>query len=390
MKQHQVIIAFLLGAILLTGCAVMEGFAADEVTPTPLPVVENKGIVAEGRIVPRDHSSLVFLMGGTISEVLVDEGQRVSKDQVLVRLKDREQAEAALSLARAEELSAQQGLDKLNEKALLQFEQARAARNEAEKVFTAAWETLDELDTQETLDDIDDARSEVVDLQDDLKEKEDNLDKYLDLSEDNATRNNAQDEVDTARQRLNEALRKRDGLIQDLNLARARYDLADQQLADARTEVEKRQNGEANADDLALAQARLKSARAQVVAAEATLQHLELKAPFDGVVVDLRVSESEPIAPNQTVLVLADLSTLFVETTDLRELDVVNIKEGDTVKVIPDALPEVELPGEVVRIGQYPEQRGGDVVYRVRIRLLEVDDRLRWGMTVDVNFKEHD
>jgi multidrug resistance efflux pump len=87
------------------------------------------------------------------------------------------------------------------------------------------------------------------------------------------------------------------------------------------------------------------------------------------------------------VLLLADLNTLYVETSDLSETDVVKIKEGQEVEVVADALPEVTLKGTVERISDQFGTKGGDIVYTVRIRLSDPDPRLRWGMTVEVRFK---
>jgi len=388
MKKQMDFIAILLVSILLGGCAVIESATTREPLPTPLPPLENTDIIAEGRIVPRDYSNLFFIPGGTVSEILVQEGDTVNTDQALIRLKDQEQAEAALAAAQAEQLAAQQALDDLNEKARLQFELARTALLEAEMAYTNAWEALDKLDTQPTQDKIDDARSEVVDRQDELDEQEETLQKYSDLAEDHATRKRAQDNVDNARQRYNEAVRKRDRLIQELEIARAHFDLAEARLEDARLEFEMRQSGQPNPDDISLAQARLDHALAQVKAAEAAQSQLELRAPFSGVVVNVLISEGEPVGPGQVVLVLADLSEWYIETVDLHERDVVKIRAGQTAAILPDALPETVLSGEIETIGQYPEQRGGDVVYRVRLRLLQSEPRLRWGMTVDVNFSE--
>ncbi len=42
---------------------------------------------------------------------------------------------------------------------------------------------------------------------------------------------------------------------------------------------------------------------------------------------------------------MADFSAWYVETTDLNELEVVNIKEGQQVEIRPDALENLVLTG---------------------------------------------
>lgn len=372
----------------LAGCSALP-WTQSAPQETPIPTVrENGGVLAEAKLVPNDSASLFFLSGGTVADVLVKEGDAVKKGDVLARLSDVEQAQAALDAAKAEELAAQQALDTLNEKARLTSEQAHTALLEAERAYLDAWEALDNIDTDEHQDRIDDAKQEVADREKELEDAQDELEKYLDLTEDNATRKSAQDKVDDAQRRYDEAIRKRDRLINELESARAAFALAKERLEDARRTYEARTEGKPDPDDLALAQARLTAAQAQVKAAQATLDRLAIRAPFDGVVTEVRISAGETVYPNTTVLAVADFSAWYAETVDLSEKDVVKVMVGQSVEIIPDALPEVTLKGEVERIALYPLERGGDVVYRVRVRLLESDERLRWGMTVDVRFPE--
>jgi hypothetical protein len=67
-------------------------------------------------------------------------------------------------------------------------------------------------------------------------------------------------------------------------------------------------------------------------------------------------------------------------------LDVVNIKIGQKVEIIPDAMNDLVLNGSVEWIDETYTEKSGDVVYTVRIKLDEADSSLRWGMTVQINF----
>ena len=57
-----------------------------------------------------------------------------------------------------------------------------------------------------------------------------------------------------------------------------------------------------------------------------------------------------PTAAGQALLSLADFSGWLVKTDNLTEVEVVNVKVGQSVQVIFDALPETELSGEVTKI----------------------------------------
>ena len=386
-KWLMALMMILLG--LTSGCSAVQSVFVPTPTAEPLPPVDNRGgVIAEARIVPRDEAQLFFNTAGTLAEVRVGEGQQVQAGQVLARLSESAQAQAALMQAKAELLAAQQALDTLNEKAALAAEQARVAMLEAEREAVQAWQAFDQLDTRATRDRIDDLRENAADLQQELQDREETLQRYNDLAADNPTRKRAEDDVEQARLRYNDASRELGLLTNEVELARARWELANQRLEDARQTFTARQDLQPDPDELALAQARLEAAQAAVAAAEEALARLELRAPFDGTVVEVRFSAGESVAPAQPVLVVADLSQWYAETTDLSEKDVVRIRTDEDAEITPDALPELNLRAQIERIADYPQTRGGDVVYRVRLRLLESDPRLRWGMTVDVRFAE--
>jgi len=139
-------------------------------------------------------------------------------------------------------------------------------------------------------------------------------------------------------------------------------------------------------DDKALLEARLNAAKSQVDAAEKLLASYELKAPFAGTLTDINVEVGQLVGPELWAAQLADLSEYYVETSDLTELEVVKITNGQNVEIVPDALPELVLTGSVESIGQSFKTQAGDIVYTVKIRLDDTDPNLRWGMTVEVTF----
>lgn len=85
---------------------------------------------------------------------------------------------------------------------------------------------------------------------------------------------------------------------------------------------------------------------------------------------------------------IADFSAWTIKTTDITELEVVKLAEGQKVNINPDALPDLQLKGAVVEISNAYTLQGGDILYTVRIRVDGADPRLRWGMTVEAVFLE--
>jgi multidrug resistance efflux pump len=139
----------------------------------------------------------------------------------------------------------------------------------------------------------------------------------------------------------------------------------------------------ATAEEIAVAQAQLAEAEAALQAAQASRAQAELVAPFDGTITTLEIGSGEAVVPGQIVLALADLSHLRVETTDLSERDVAQVKPGQPVAVYVEALGK-ELGGQVVGVAPQATTVGGDVVYTVYVELDEQPSNLRWGMSIEV------
>jgi HlyD family secretion protein len=140
-------------------------------------------------------------------------------------------------------------------------------------------------------------------------------------------------------------------------------------------------------DDVALAEARVANAQAQLAAAQSILADLELQAPFDGVVSAVHINPSEWVTLGSPVVLLADIEHLQIETTDLGEIDVAKIREGDTAVVTFDALPDLVLEGTVVSIAPKAAE-GSGVNYPVVLELNEIPPALRWGMTAFVDIEQ--
>ena len=73
-----------------------------------------------------------------------------------------------------------------------------------------------------------------------------------------------------------------------------------------------------------------------------------------------------------------------METTDLTELSVAGVHEGDAATVTFDALPDLTLPGKVTHVKNFGQDHQGDIVYTVVVTLGKSDPRLRWNMTAKV------
>lgn len=369
----------ILTSILLTAC----GGTMPAATPTP--TVSPNAVVAEGHIKPNAEAKLTFGLRGHVTEILVKEGQKVTKGTPLIRLQGLEQAQAALTAAQLQLTTAQQDFDAFerterlsNAQALQAYQDAQVARAKAE----LEWEKIDPNNLQ---DQVDTAQTEVRDTKKILDDADESLAKYLDLKSDNPTRRQAETDQRKAEADYNAAIRKVDDLQRQLDAPRAALDAALTTESEAKRTYELGKNGP-NPEKKALVEAQLNNAKAQAAAAQDALNNYELKAPFDGVVTDINTKVAELIGTEKYAVEIADFSSWHVETSDLTELEVVKIKEGQKISIEPDALPGITLKGTVETISQSSTLQGGDVLYTVKIKLDSSDPRLRWGMTVQTTF----
>jgi multidrug efflux pump subunit AcrA (membrane-fusion protein) len=363
------IFAVLLG-LALSGCGARQATPAVDAPPLPA-----SAVVAEGKIKPVLATNLSFQARGVVKEIKVSMGDQAKKGDVLVRLDNADTAEAQL-------VAAQQAYD-----LLLRDESGNRARLwqaylDAQKARGTAENKWEDLNVDNIEDRIDDAEEEVEDRQADLEDAQEDFDKYKDLGEEDDKRKEAEDDLETAQENLNESIRRLESIERERDTVRAAYDAALSVEAEAKHQYELSLDGP-NTDQLALAKAQLEAARD-------ALEAYVITAPFDGVVADVAVTVGDQIGPETRAVSLADFSSWVVETTDITELEVVKITEGQPVTFVADALPDVTLNGVITEISRSSILQSGDVLYTVRIRVYEVDPRIRWGMTVEVTFESNE
>lgn len=381
-----------LGGFALTACSVL----SPQTTPTPVtgPVTSVALVVsATGAVVPVQWASLSMKTSGVVKEVLVSEDQVVSTDQVLVRLEGQEGLQAALTTARYELSAAQQAYDQLYKDPEVKIAAAHQAVVDAEKAVKDAKQHLDSVGKPARKADIDAARAQVAMTKFNLDKAETDYKPYRNKGESREVNlkravllsklAQAQKDYDAAVRRLNSMTGQPSEM--DLRKAESDLELAQANLLAAQRKYEMLQKGP-DPQDVKVAEERLENAKKQMEAAESSLSDLELRAPFGGTVSEVHVRSNEWVSPGQVVIVLADLSHLRVETTDLNEIDVARVQVGDQAIITFDALPEARVSGRVTRIAPRSSQ-GSGVNYRVIIELQEIPAGLRWGMTAFVDIE---
>jgi RND family efflux transporter MFP subunit len=181
----------------------------------------------------------------------------------------------------------------------------------------------------------------------------------------------------------------------DSSARRAAVNLADAELRRARAMAERARIAleqlpdDAPADqraaleaDLALAEAEVAVAESSLEAAREALRQTEIRAPFDGTLTSLAVGSAEQAIAGRTLAVVADISGWLLETTNITELDVVQIAVGDRAFIELPALPDLRLEGTVQQIRA--RGSGGQIAFDVVIRPFEHPAELRWSMSARV------
>ncbi len=411
-------------------------------------VSSSLGVVsAEGQIVPLRNAVLSFLAGGEVEELLVAPGTAVSANDPILKLDATDQeialiqaqaglataqanvevAQAGLQAAQTGQTAAQVGLDAaavelalvtaepteaeialqesaiaLAEAAINQAsaaqsvtlqgagsaaEQAAAAQiRAAEAALLPAREALDVLnrDDSPNEDAVADAQRRYNAAVANVNAAQAGLDEVLagatggqraaafgGVTAAQASRDAAQAQLDL----LLSGARDEQVTVAEARVAQAEASLAEAALAITQAEAA-----------VAQAEAGAEQAAAVVATAQEALDNMTLTAPFDGVVADIIPEVGEVVGAGTPVVMFGDFSDWIVETTDLTELDVVELEIGDPVEVSIDAIPGEIITGTVTDIATTSTLTRGDVTYTVTIVLDEANELpLRWGMTVFVD-----
>ena len=370
-------------AMALTACASKQAAAPQSTAPA---TTASDGIVAEGKLKPAQAANLSFQVRGMVEEINVKIGDKVEKGDVLARLSNASQAEAQLATAQLELLNAQQALDTLNRTGGANLASAWDAYQKAQIVRAAAQKAWDDVNPTDIQTRVDDQQATVNEREKDLQDAQDEFDKYKDLDKDNSKRKTAEDKLRSAEKDYNNAVADLETIQRESDAVRAALDAALAAEAEAKYQYDQSTDG-ANKDQLALANARLENAKAQIAAAESNLSNYVLTAPFDGVVAEVAVEVGEQVGTESRAVSVVNDSAWVIETTDITELEVVNVAVGQKVTFTADALSDVTMEGVVTEISQSSFVQGGDVIYTVRIQVNDVDPRIKWGMTVEVTFE---
>ena len=326
-------------------CAIVLVLIFGHVTGDDLLFKNKKNLVVQS-YVTMDESNINALTGGQIKDVLVEEGDLVTKGQELVRLDSdtlmaqREQAQAALAQAQAAYQSLLNGATEEQMKQLqLAVQIAQANLENAQAAYTRM-----DADYQRTLA----------------------------LVPAGAV---SQSSVDAQKAALASAKAA-------LDSSRSNLEISQSKLSEA-------QNG-ATPEQIDQAKAALKQI-------DTTLDKCVLTSPVDGLVTTVNVKPGDVVSSGLPSVVVADIYTPYI-TCDVDEMKLPRVKLDQEVDISLAALGKDTYKGKVVRINKEADfatkkasnEADWDILtYGIKVTfedLTGLQDELRSGMTAYVDF----
>lgn len=340
--------------------------------------------------------NIAFKTAGKLVELMVDEGARVEKGQVIARL-DPEQLQRQKETAQAALVSAQSGLQQ-TETAIQYQRQALVADLAARTAdVSGATARYQQLKSGARPQEIQEAKAAVQAAQSDYErskrdwERAQALHKNDDIS--TSQFDAARTKYETAEAIFNQA-RERAALV----LAGARseeIDVAASQVDRAKAGVRASEAGQLDLQrreqELVSRRADIDRARAQLALIGAQLGDMTAVSPISGIVLVKSADPGEVLAPGTSVVTVGDLAKPWLRAY-INAKDLGRVKVGSKVKVTTDAFPGKGYNGRVSFISsdaeftpkqiQTSEERV-KLVYRIKIDVDNPNQELKSNMPAD-------
>ena len=135
--KHLKLLTLTVLALTIAACGTAP--ATPQATQIPI-VIADDTIIAEGRVEPIQYAEIAFNASGSISEVLVKEGQTVKEGDPLIRLGD--ESDTNYAAAQLELVTAQQAWDDLVNSRGADFAQAVIELKDAKEASDKAYQYL--------------------------------------------------------------------------------------------------------------------------------------------------------------------------------------------------------------------------------------------------------
>ena len=341
---------------------------------------------APGSVINIDETRIIMPATGSLAQIQVKPGDSVKAGQLLASLADVQKFEAAVAADQLALAQAQQDRAALDQSAPATAAQALIALQTAETALQTAQNDRASLNyARASATTIDKLQAELVLAKDALKNAQDAYDKVASMDPTDQRRAQAALALANANQDEQNAQMTLDWYLgtpspSDISNADAQLALAQANLAQAQAAYDKVKSGP-DSLAMALADAKVANAQATLAADQEALANVEIKAPFDSVILDVSANVGETIQEGSTIFTLNNPQAVEVEST-ITEDDYPYVNVGQPVNLFFDALPDDTITGLVSRI--VPMSTGSSSpLYDVYLSLDKVPAKLVEGMSAD-------
>ena len=338
--QRLALSSLMAAAVASTGCAGKQ--AAQRKGPPPLAVDVAAAsrhdigtyLSLDGQVAPREDSTLATQASGTLVGLYANEGDRVSKGQLLAKIDD--------STLRAQLAQAQARLLGSSEQLPMTQQQSSADVSTSQQAVTNARNSL---------------------------------------SAEQAAYDSAKTTYDSNAQLFKQGFVAKTALDQ----SRAQYIAALQNLNNAKIAVSNAltaaRTAQQNTGRNGVQTSTVAADRANVQLLQAQIAQTSLYAPFDGVVTQRFLDPGSIASPNQPVFKLSQLSSVYINA-NVPDDNLSYVKNGETVAFTTSSNPNRRYQGRIASLNAVPTQ--GTLSYRARIVQPNPDLSLRGGMLVTI------
>lgn len=367
-------------------------------------------------VIEATQATVVAEVGGRVVEIAADEGDSVEIDQALVKLDDAvfqvqvKQAQAALGAAEANLAQVKAGArSEQIAAARAALAQAQAERDGAALAYKDTAAIRD--NPQQLLAQIDAARTGVKlaeqnvavmqsslgeaqwwrEFQDDTKGLKYSLNKKVGIAQRELEAAQAQLEGAKAQLAALEAMRRAPVTLNaQVSAALSGYSMTLASVPVAQATLAELLAGPMP-QEVALAEAQVHQAQAGLKLAQAYLNRTTVRAPMTGIVASRSARVGETVQAGAALMTVMNLDQVDL-VIYVPQVELPRVQLGTPVQVKVDAYPGQVFTGQVVSIARQAQFSSRDtqaredranMVFAVKVRLMNADHRLKAGMTAD-------
>jgi len=172
----------------------------------------------------------------------------------------------------------------------------------------------------------------------------------------------------------------------NINTAQSNLDTAKTSLKKAQDELAS-EEAAPRQEDIDLAQAEVKQAQANVLEAQAKIAKSILRAPVAGTITAIEKEVGETVQSNTLVVSMISQGNFQIEA-NVSETEIAKVKLDDQVEMTLDALgPDEKFFGKIIKIDPAETVVSGVIYYQVNSVFDAEDERIRPGMTVNLDIR---